>query len=171
MSESTTSESYHHALSRVLSRLPRHVSRLLRVEAGLFEYSVSWTELNASSSIQFDISEEFMVISTSSSKLQLLRNQGPAMLTFLARLQEELPYGTIQVKTGEGQVSYRSSESIAGLGDIEEMLYFHLFMHRSLYPLLENCFTQAHSQSFSTNVTGPLLSQLKAGIQSAKLDL
>ena len=60
---------------------------------------------------------------------------------------------------------------MGGVGDSEELIYFHLLMHYKLYPLLDACFRSALNESFNDSLTERILLQLRTSIAQANLDL
>lgn len=168
------SAGHFQALSRVLKqRFSQNVlrARALEVEDGLMEYSISWVQFNATTNLRLSVDEQTLEVATTSQNLQLPEGGGEPLAAFLSKLQADVPFGNLQLDTKDRQVYYRSGQLLAGISDSEELIYFHLFLHSKLYPLLDHCFTQALASSFDDRLTGHLQGYLQKSIAEANLDL
>lgn len=170
------SEDHGHfqSLSRVLRlRFPQEELSFKSsvMEDGLVEYLITWVPFNASTNLRLNIDEQTLEIATTSTSLQLPTDAGEALAVFLSKLQEDIPFGHMHMDIKEGQVYYRTGQYMGGIGDSEELMYFHLFMHYKLYPLLNVCFRSALSESFNDRLTERILLQLRTSITQANLDL
>jgi len=168
------STGHFQALSRVLKqRFSQNVlsAKALQVEDGLAEYSITWVQFNASTNLRLNVDDQILEIATTSQNLQLPEGGGDNLAVFLSKLQADVPFGHMQVDTAGGQVYYRSGQLLGGIGDSEELIYFHLFLHSKLFPLLDRYFTLALSYSFDDRSIDNLLDSLRKSIAEAKLDL
>jgi hypothetical protein len=141
------------------------------MEDGLIEYLITWMPFPANTTLRLNIDEQTLEIATTSTSLQLPKDGGEALAVFLSKLHEDIPFGHMQMDLRGGQAYYRTGQYTGGVGDSEELIYFHLLMHYKLYPLLDACFRSALNESFNDRSTEPILLQLRTSISQANLDL